>query len=211
MADVISVPTNEAICIKNECDDPEINVIALKLKKNFQKNTSATTTQLSTYPVDVYINRVGRAVILFIAPISQKNNQDKLPKDSEDIESINGIFSWNVIAGYHVPCITRVINVRSHFNTDSYANILNEINIKHCDVCYEKLQCNSTPSLSEKCCFICINSESVVLHCLKDGHKYVVFFYFEIKTENLRYRAVKLENWDLAYLKFCCIVQSNLT
>jgi len=127
-------------------------------------------------------------------------------------------------------------SVRSHFITDSEAKILNEINIKHCDgvygkdtfyagkdyivrledvlefytfieVCYKKLLCNITPSRKEKCGFIRINSESVVPYCLKDGHKYVPLFYFEGETENLRHRAVKLENWNLAYLKFCCKVQ----
>ncbi|KAF0750848.1 Uncharacterized protein FWK35_00029010 [Aphis craccivora] len=204
-----------------------------------------------------------------MSSISLKNNKDKLPKDSEDIESINGIFSWKAIAGQYVPCITRVINgeklmfvsvrmaetqllnkympylhadiytctsVRSHFITDSEANLLNEINIKHyngfygkdtfyagkdyivrledvhelytfIEVCFKKLQCNSTPSLSEKCGFICINSESVVPYCLKDGHKYVPLFYFEGETENLRYHALKVENWNLAYLKFCYKVQ----
>ena len=42
--------------------------------------------------------KIGRAVTLSIAPISQNNNQEKLPKDSEDIESIKGIFSWIAIA-----------------------------------------------------------------------------------------------------------------
>jgi hypothetical protein len=127
-------------------------------------------------------------------------------------------------------------SVRSHFITDSEAKILNEINIKHCDgvygkdmfysnkdyivrledvhefytfieVCYKKLLCNITPGRKEKCGFIRINSESVVPYCIKDGQKYVPLFYFEGETENLRHRAVKLENWNLAYLKFCCKVQ----
>jgi len=75
------------------------------------------------------------------------------------------------------------------------------------EVCYKKLLCNITPGRKEKCGFIRINSESVVPYCIKDNQKYVPLFYFEGETENLRHRAVKLENWNLAYLKFCCKVQ----
>ncbi|KAF0745542.1 Uncharacterized protein FWK35_00023367, partial [Aphis craccivora] len=201
--------------------------------------------------------------------ISQKNNQEKLPKDREDIKSINGIFFWKLIAGYHVPCITRIINgeelkfvsvrmaetqllknyipylhsdiyactsVKSHFITDSEANLLNEINIKHCDgiygkdtfyagkdyivpledvvefytfieVCYNKVLSNITPGRIEKCGFIRINFEYVVPYCLKDGRKYLPLFYFEGETESQRQRAIKLEDWNLAYIKFCCKVQ----
>lgn len=127
-------------------------------------------------------------------------------------------------------------SVRSHFITDAEAKLLNDINQKHSDcsygkemffagkdyivrledvnefynfieVCYKKLLCNVTPGRKEKCGFIRINSESVVPYCIKDGQKYVPLFYFEGETENLKHRAVKLENWNLAYLKFCCKVQ----
>lgn len=127
-------------------------------------------------------------------------------------------------------------SVRSHFITESEAKLLNDINNKHTDsiygkevfqagkdyivrledvhefytfieVCYKKLLCNITPGRREKCGFIRINSESVVPYCIKDNQKYVPLFYFEGETENLKHRAVKLENWNLAYLKFCCKVQ----
>lgn len=127
-------------------------------------------------------------------------------------------------------------SVRSHFITDSEAKLLNDINQKYSDsiygkemfyagkdyivrledvnefytfieVCYKKLLCNITPGRREKCGFIRINSESVVPYCIKDNHKYVPLFYFEGETENLKHRAVKLENWNLAYLKFCFKVQ----
>lgn len=127
-------------------------------------------------------------------------------------------------------------SVKSHFITESEAKLLNEINMKHSDqiygkelfqagkdfivrmedvqefyafieVCYKKLLCNIIPGRKEKCGFIRINSESVVPYCIKDDQKYVPLFYFEGETENLRHRAVKLENWNLAYLKFCCKVQ----
>jgi hypothetical protein len=273
MASVISVPANEGISVKNEHDDPEINAMALKMKENFQKSATAAAKQQAASPANVYINRAGRAVTLANAPSTtnntQKNNQEKLPKDSEDVESIKGIFSWKLIAGYQIPSIIRVINgeqlkfvsvrmaetqllsnylhylhadiytctsVRSHFITDSEAKLLNEINQKHVDciygkesffagkdyivrledvhefysfieVCYKKLLCNIAPGRREKCGFIRINSESVVPYCIKDGQKYVPLFYFEGETENLKHRAVKLENWNLAYLKFCCKVQ----
>ncbi|KAE9525153.1 hypothetical protein AGLY_014567 [Aphis glycines] len=270
MAGVVSVPANEGrISVKNECDDPEIIAMALKMKEKYKKTALATAKQPSTSPANVYINRAGRAVTLTIAPISQKNNQEKLPKDSEDIKSIQGQFSWKQIAGFHVPVIIRIINgeelkfvsvrmaetqllnhylhylhadiytytsVGSHFITNSEAKLLNEINIKHCDgiygkdpfyavkdyvvrledvlefytfieVCYQKLMSNIIPGRNEKCGFIRINSESVVPYCLKDGCKYVPLFYFEGEIENLRNRAIKIENWNLAYLKFCCKVQ----
>lgn len=126
--------------------------------------------------------------------------------------------------------------VRSHFITEMEAKLFNEINSKHSDyvygkepfmagkeyvvrledaeefyafieVCYKKLLCNIAPGRNEKCGFIRINSESVVPYCIKDGQKYVPLFYFEGETDNLRLRAEKLENWNLAYLKFCCKVQ----
>ncbi|XP_050440186.1 uncharacterized protein LOC126845547 isoform X2 [Adelges cooleyi] len=127
-------------------------------------------------------------------------------------------------------------SVKSHFITECEAKLLNEINQKHCDllygkdpfysgkdyivrledveefyafieVCYKKLLCNIAPGRREKCGFIRINNESVVPYCIKDNQKYVPLFYFEGETDNLRLRSEKLENWNLAYLKFCCKVQ----
>lgn len=127
-------------------------------------------------------------------------------------------------------------SVKSYIITEGEAKLLNDINLKHCDqtygkdlflagkdcivrledavefyafleVCYKKLLCNIEPNRKEKCGFIRINSESVVPYCIKDDKKYVPLFYFEGETENLKHRAVKLENWSLAYLKFCCKVQ----
>jgi len=64
--------------------------MALKMKENYQKTASAAAKQLNSSPANVYINRAGRSVTLTIAPISQKNNQERLPKNSEDIQSIKG-------------------------------------------------------------------------------------------------------------------------
>ncbi|XP_075226790.1 uncharacterized protein LOC142327528 isoform X2 [Lycorma delicatula] len=124
--------------------------------------------------------------------------------------------------------------IRSYYITEAEARLFNEINIKHCemqfgreafttkdlvvrlqdasefynflDVCYNKLlHCGN--DAKDKCGFIRINGESVVPYTVRDGNKYVPLFYFEGETDNLKLKAEKLENWDLAYLKFCCKVQ----
>lgn len=130
--------------------------------------------------------------------------------------------------------ITTCINVRSYFITESEARLLNEINTKHCefqfgrdyfttkdlvvkvleakcfhrflDTCYKKLvQRSSEPS--EFCGFVRINGESVVPYTVKEKVKYVPLFYFEGETDTLKTKAEKIDNWELAYLKFCCKVQ----
>lgn len=137
---------------------------------------------------------------------------------------------------YLHPNIYTCTSVKSHFITEAEAKLFNEINQKHSDlvygkelfqagkdyivrledvqefytfieVCYKKLLSQVTPGGKESCGFIRINSESVVPYCIKEGKKYVPLFYFEGETENLKQSAVKLENWNLAYLKFCCKVQ----
>lgn len=130
--------------------------------------------------------------------------------------------------------IYNCICIRSYYITEAESRLLNEINIKHCDsqfgtelfsthdlvvrltdadefctflmVCYNKLMQRDTISV-HRCGFIRINNESIVPYTLYKGAKYVPLFYFEGETDNLRKGAEKLENWDLAYLKFCCKVQ----
>ena len=130
--------------------------------------------------------------------------------------------------------ITTCINVRSYFITDNEARLLNEINTKHCecqfgrdyfttkdlvvkvteaahfhrflDTCYKKLVQRSHEQ-SEFCGFVRINGESVVPYTVKDKVKYVPLFYFEGETDTLKLKAEKIDNWELAYLKFCCKVQ----
>jgi len=131
-------------------------------------------------------------------------------------------------------------SVKSYFITDSEAKLLNEINKKHNDsiygndkfyagkdyivrledalefytfikVCYNKILSNITPGHIEKCGFIRINSEYVVPYCLKDDHKYLPLFYFDGEIELLSHCTVKLEDWNLAYLQFCCNVQGIKT
>eukprot|EP00102_Acyrthosiphon_pisum_P023081 XP_016660291.1 PREDICTED: uncharacterized protein LOC107883888 [Acyrthosiphon pisum] len=45
---------------------------------------------------------------------------------------------------------------------------------------------------------------AIVPYCSIDGNKFVPIFYFEGDTERLIPLAVKLGNWNLAYVKFCC-------
>uniref|UniRef100_A0A1B6L2S1 Uncharacterized protein n=1 Tax=Graphocephala atropunctata TaxID=36148 RepID=A0A1B6L2S1_9HEMI len=124
--------------------------------------------------------------------------------------------------------------IHSFYITEAEARLLNEINGKHCDsqfgrdvfttkdlvvklkdanefytfldVCYSKLLHNGIDG-KEKCGFIRINNESVVPYTVKNTNKFVPLFYFEGETDNLKLKAEKLEDWDLAYLKFCCKVQ----
>lgn len=128
------------------------------------------------------------------------------------------------------------VSVKSFGITEAEMKLLNEINSKHCeftfgrdafsmdsdfivrlddliefyqfmDTCYNKLV-NQTPVGSKnKCGFVRINDDSVVPYAVKNDQKYVPLFYFEGETESLKTKAINLENWDLAYLKFCCKVQ----
>ncbi|XP_076036741.1 uncharacterized protein LOC143022423 isoform X3 [Oratosquilla oratoria] len=140
----------------------------------------------------------------------------------------------NKYLSYLPPEITTCIHVRSYFITDPEAKLLNEINMKHCelqfgrdlfstkdlvvrlrdarcfykflDTCFKKLV-QKSPEQSEYCGFVRINGESVVPYTVKDGVKYVPLFYFEGETDTLKLKAEKIDNWELAYLKFCCKVQ----
>ncbi|XP_063605487.1 uncharacterized protein LOC134780609 isoform X1 [Penaeus indicus] len=130
--------------------------------------------------------------------------------------------------------ITTCIHVRSYFITEGEAKLLNEINMKHCefqfgrdlfttkdlvvrlhdarcfykflDTCFKKLV-QKSPEQSEHCGFVRINGESVVPYTVKNKQKYVPLFYFEGETDTLKLKAEKIDNWELAYLKFCCKVQ----
>ncbi|XP_045612319.1 uncharacterized protein [Procambarus clarkii] len=130
--------------------------------------------------------------------------------------------------------ITTCIHVRSYFITEAEAKLLNEINMKHCefqfgrdlfttkdlvvrlqdarcfykflDTCFKKLV-QKSPEQSEYCGFVRINGESVVPYTVKNSEKYVPLFYFEGETDTLKLKAEKVDNWELAYLKFCCKVQ----
>ncbi|XP_060872993.1 uncharacterized protein LOC132946896 isoform X2 [Metopolophium dirhodum] len=77
------------------------------------------------------------------------------------------------------------------------------------EICYEQLLGKNTPDRKNKCGFILINSESYVPYCVKDSRTYVPLFCFEgtAEIENLRHDIIDIDNWNLAYLKFCCKVQ----
>ncbi|VVC28879.1 Hypothetical protein CINCED_3A020835 [Cinara cedri] len=76
------------------------------------------------------------------------------------------------------------------------------------EYCYIKLRNNSVPDRKEKCGFILIDSHFIVSYYIKDNQKFIPLFYFENKMNDLiRHCAIKLENWDLAYLKFWFKVQ----
>jgi len=120
--------------------------------------------------------------------------------------------------------------VRGYLITDLEAKTLNCINKKYCgkdfqfiagrdciiylddlfhfyeflEVCYTKLLCNYVSSHRYKCGFISIDDKSVVPYCTIDGQKYAPLFFFEHNSESLIFQALKLVNWNLAYLKFCC-------
>lgn len=127
------------------------------------------------------------------------------------------------------------VSVKSFSITEAETKLLNEINSRHCEfafgknpfnmdsdfivqldelvefynfinTCYNKLL--HTPlNGTNKCGFVRINDDSVVPYAIRDSKQYVPLFYFEGETESLKLKAINLENWDLAYLKFCCKVQ----
>jgi len=127
-------------------------------------------------------------------------------------------------------------SIRGHFITDHEAKLLNDINQNHVDcmygnemfvagkdyivylkdvhkfytfikVCYETLWCNIQTGRKEKCGFIICNPRLAVPYCIIDNQKFVPLLFFEGETDSLIRQAVKLENWNLAYLKLCFVVQ----
>ncbi|BFF95752.1 uncharacterized protein DMAD_13085 [Drosophila madeirensis] len=128
----------------------------------------------------------------------------------------------------------RCVYVPSYYITDAEARLFNEANDKHCDGqfgcdkftrkdlvvrvgdainfyqflndCYRKLLTGSNNS-SDKFGFIRINKESVISYTVHNEERVLPLFHFRIETENLETKAVLLNGWDLAYLKFCCKVQ----
>jgi len=140
----------------------------------------------------------------------------------------------NYLNFFHADMFT-CTSIKSYFISDHEAKLLNEINkysdyaygkytfkagkdlivtledaqelYTFMDECYKKLLCQNIPGHNDKCGFIQINSEPAVPYCIKDGKQFLPIFYFEGSTESLMSLAVKLENWELAYLKFCFKVQ----
>ncbi|XP_034667960.1 uncharacterized protein LOC117901359 [Drosophila subobscura] len=128
----------------------------------------------------------------------------------------------------------RCVHVPSYYITDAEARLFNEVNDKHCDGlfgsdkftrkdlvvrvvdainfyqflndCYRKLVNGSNKS-SDKFGFIRIKKESVIPYTVHNEERVLPLSHFRIETENLETKAVLLNGWDLAYLKFCCKVQ----
>jgi len=128
-------------------------------------------------------------------------------------------------------------SIRGHFITDNEAKLLNDINQNHVDhlygnkmfiagkdyivlledvqqfytfikICYNTLLCNINTGRKEKCGFIRQrNSEMSLPYCIVDNQKLVPLFFFDGELESVIDQAVKLKNWNLAYLKFCCTIQ----
>lgn len=127
------------------------------------------------------------------------------------------------------------VSVTSHFITKSEAKFLNRINgdfsnnmfgkykftagkdiIVHLEdlhkfnafkkFCINKLKGNNlySPGSQDKCGFIQINDQDVVPYCVKNCEKYIPRSFFQ--RERLGPEVVLLENWDLVYIKFCCMV-----
>ncbi|MGI4816419.1 MAG: hypothetical protein ACRYE7_00265 [Janthinobacterium lividum] len=121
---------------------------------------------------------------------------------------------------------------KGHIITADEARLLNNINKKHADcvygnenffagkdyiarledvhqyyifldVCYQVLINNIYTGLKTRCGFITINSKLNAPYCIINNQKYIPIFYFDCETEKLIPQAIKLENWNLAYLKFC--------
>lgn len=126
-------------------------------------------------------------------------------------------------------------SVQSFYITNIEARLMNEINNQHCDqefdeinfttndlivrlseaqkfqqfldVCRKKL--HQSCSLDDTCGFIRFNSEFVVPYTVRDGKKLVPMFYFDNETQNSKLKLDTLSGWDLAYLRFCCLVQGT--
>eukprot|EP00102_Acyrthosiphon_pisum_P020867 XP_016658077.1 PREDICTED: uncharacterized protein LOC107883117 [Acyrthosiphon pisum] len=127
------------------------------------------------------------------------------------------------------------ISVKGYFITDSEATLLNCINNFHCDfafghaiffarkdyivlledvqefytfmdVCYKALLSNDNTGRKKKCGYILMDFELVLPYAIKDNKKYIPLICIQ-ESENLKNLTVKLENWNLSYLKFCCKLQ----
>lgn len=134
---------------------------------------------------------------------------------------------------YTNPEIYKCISVKSYFISECEAKMLNEINIQFCNQLYGKslfeagkdyiVRLDDVRDLytflefcskkiksrvrNERCGFIKINKVSILPYCKVNGNtKYVPILFLDGPTDNLKHRSIKLENWDLAYLKFTCIV-----
>eukprot|EP00102_Acyrthosiphon_pisum_P009455 XP_003247615.1 PREDICTED: uncharacterized protein LOC100569235 [Acyrthosiphon pisum] len=140
-----------------------------------------------------------------------------------DMYICSSTLGWNYISDDEARLILNVIN-QKHNNFsfgkerflagEDYIVSLKDVHefYTFINVCYNRLLCKKKKGHEEKCGFIQINNfESIVPYCIIDNQKYVPLFYFKkefnIYIETLIRRAIKIENWNLAYLKFCWKIQ----
>lgn len=126
---------------------------------------------------------------------------------------------WNFITDDEARLILNVINQEPNnfvfgkerfLAREDYIVSLKDIHEFHTfiNVCFNRLLCKNEMDHKEKCGFIQINNfESNVPYCIIDNQKYVPLFYFKKETKDLIHRAIKIENWNLAYFKFCWKIQ----
>lgn len=74
------------------------------------------------------------------------------------------------------------------------------------NICYTKLMCYDYRLNNAKCGYITINSKFVVPYCIIDDQKYIPLFCFEDKDNCLIDSAIKIENWNFAYIKLSCMI-----
>ncbi|KAJ8926517.1 hypothetical protein NQ314_021119 [Rhamnusium bicolor] len=183
---------------------------------------------------------------------------------SEDWTSVQGQFGWTELADTIIPYLTRsgekfvslrmadskiflkykqifTDEIRDCFKietlqlTKAEAQLLNEINIRHCDnffgqldftvneiglvtikeitemyefldFCYVKL-IERNPATHKRCGFIRIASQNCVPYVWYENKQYVPLFYFEGECKYLEERSMELRGWELAYLKLSCKIQ----
>ncbi|XP_057658376.1 uncharacterized protein LOC130895204 [Diorhabda carinulata] len=126
-------------------------------------------------------------------------------------------------------------NIEYFHATEIELKLLNTINFNHCDsqygikqfdytdllmnitdaeptckflrICCSKLKKSSEIDISNYCGFLRMNKVSFLPYSVQDNKKCVPMFYFEGEMEYLQKYAVKMEGWNLSYLKFCCKIQ----
>lgn len=181
----------------------------------------------------------------------------------EDWTSIQGQFGWAEIGNTTIPYLTRCgeryvslrmvenkifvryknlftdevrscFRVKIHHVTNAEAQLLNEINFRHCDNFYGRLEFSVSDGiisfkdftemydflnfchlrLTEKitppqsrCGFVQIAAQSSVPYVRHNGKQYVPLFYFEGECKYLEEQSTTLSGWDLAYLKLFCKIQ----
>ncbi|KAH8264068.1 hypothetical protein KR038_002103 [Drosophila bunnanda] len=125
-------------------------------------------------------------------------------------------------------------NVRKYSIFETERRLLREISIKHCDgqfgyeftkneivmtlkdamdcyqfraECYRMLTSNIGDSPQKKCGFIQLTGGSLIPYIVINGCPWLPLSYLLDVPEELRNKSQVVRGWDLAYLKFCCLVQ----